>query len=245
MGLVFSEVVMETEERFGIHIEDAEVVPLRTAGDFYALVLRKLGIPWCRASWAFPCPSSVAFHRIRRALIQAAGVPRRSVRPDSRLEELLPDGERRRQWAALEAAADLRLHPLERSPALDAAWLLTAAMLGAGVLAAFAGFFHQLGTPDAARALLCLLGLGVPCALLFVAGDRLALANARRIPGRCATVRLMVTHALKCQPVAGLTRDTLSPEGVWEDVCAILRSNTYRDPGPIAPDTTLADLNMD
>jgi acyl carrier protein len=108
MGLDTVELVLETEERFGIQIEDEEASRVRTMGDFHALVLRKLSVAPSQR-----CLTAMAFYRLRRAMADAFGVNRRWVRPQRRLDDVLPRKRRRRDWPILSEATGLRMPQLQ------------------------------------------------------------------------------------------------------------------------------------
>lgn len=101
MGLDAVELILRAEEEFNITIEDSEAERVRTVGDFYQLILTKLDV------WP-DCQTSKAFFQTRRALVEALGVPRRSIRPGTELEELFPLEERSRLWN--EVAGCMPLH---------------------------------------------------------------------------------------------------------------------------------------
>lgn len=91
MGLDAVELVMRTEDEFSITLSDDEAAAALTVGDLYRTVLAKLDV-------TPGCLTSKAFYTTRRAIVDALGVPRRSIRPSTRLSPLLPDETRRRQW---------------------------------------------------------------------------------------------------------------------------------------------------
>jgi hypothetical protein len=99
VGLDAVELVMAVEEKFGINITDQEATKARTVGDLKRLVRAKLDI-----SDASECLTQRAFHLIRRTVITELGVPRRSLRPDTLLEGLVPPSTRRESWQKLQAA---------------------------------------------------------------------------------------------------------------------------------------------
>ncbi len=103
MGLESVEIVMFLEESFGISITDAEATAVRTPRQTVNLIATKLATDDrpCRA-----CLTLRAFHRLRRAIATEAGVPRGSVRPDSRLRGLV-GFERRRTWEAVRCACGM------------------------------------------------------------------------------------------------------------------------------------------
>lgn len=98
MGMDGVEIVMETEDAFGITIEDGEAEKIRTPGQLIDLVISKVS-----TEGAQPCTTRRAFHRLRRALIVKLGIERRRIRPDTRLDSLIPLRRRRERWSALAA----------------------------------------------------------------------------------------------------------------------------------------------
>lgn len=128
MGLDGVELVIATEDQFGVRLSEAEAERCRTPGDLVDLVLAKLAIVE-RA----PCVHQRAFHLLRRAVIQVAGVPRHAVRLDTSLTSLLPHRTPPDFWSALRGAVGARSWPALVRPR----WLVRlgfAASLGTGVL---------------------------------------------------------------------------------------------------------------
>ena len=78
-------------------------------------------------------PLRRTFYRVRAVLTADAGVPRRAVRPAARLDDLIPEADRRRVWAAL-ARAGLDVPPLFL-PFRLALLCFLAVVLGAAALA--------------------------------------------------------------------------------------------------------------
>lgn len=91
MGLDSVELVIRTEDEFSITISDDEAAAAITVGDLYRTVLAKLDV-------TPGCLTSKAFYITRRALVDALGIPRRSIRPSTKLPPLLPGETRREQW---------------------------------------------------------------------------------------------------------------------------------------------------
>jgi acyl carrier protein len=102
MGLDAVEIVMRTEDEFSITILDDEAAAAITVGDFYQVVLAKLDV-------TPGCLTSKAFYTTRRALVDALGVARRSIRPSTRLSPLLPDETRRKQWEQIQHTLGLSM----------------------------------------------------------------------------------------------------------------------------------------
>jgi acyl carrier protein len=95
MGLDTVELVMEVEDEFGLSIPDADAEQIQTVGQLYAYVCHRL-----RPRAETVCPSARAFYRFRRALLARQPLPRRCVRPSSRISRLLPQ-ECRDRWPAV------------------------------------------------------------------------------------------------------------------------------------------------
>jgi acyl carrier protein len=101
MGLDTVELVMEVEDEFGISVADADAEMIQTVGQLHAYVCHRL-----RPRGETICPSARAFYRFRRALLARQPVPRRCVRPSSRITRLLPQ-ECRDRWPAVAAEVGL------------------------------------------------------------------------------------------------------------------------------------------
>lgn len=108
MGLDFVELIMRTEETFGISIPDKEAEKLETVDKLYHYVLNKI-----ETAHEHACLTSFMFYRIRRALMEQFGLARGQIRPDRLLEDLIPQEERREKWNALGKKLDLTLPALE------------------------------------------------------------------------------------------------------------------------------------
>jgi hypothetical protein len=93
MGLDSVELVMAVEEKFGISITDDEATNALTVGDLKRLVRAKLDV-----SDAIACLTQRAFHLIRKNATAEFGVLRRSLRPDTPLETVVPQSTRRESW---------------------------------------------------------------------------------------------------------------------------------------------------
>lgn len=97
MGLDSVELVMAIEEKFGITISDEEACSILTVGDMHRCVMSKVTI-LDKSS----CLSQRAFHLLRRNVLSQFGIPRRSLRPDTQLNSIIPRAERREQWLLLQ-----------------------------------------------------------------------------------------------------------------------------------------------
>jgi hypothetical protein len=107
MGLDAVEIVMGWEESFGIYIADTEAMALRTPRQSIELIATKLA---AQDEVRGACFTLRAFHRLRRSITAAAGVPRSSVRPEARLRDLVR-AERRRTWDAVRSSCGISSLP--------------------------------------------------------------------------------------------------------------------------------------
>lgn len=99
MGLDSVELVMAVEEKFGITISDEEAQDIRTVGDMYQCVLKKV-----RVTDKSSCLTQKAFHLLRRNARQLFNVPRDQFRPDAALDTIVPRHSRRENWRKFQLA---------------------------------------------------------------------------------------------------------------------------------------------
>lgn len=97
MGLDAVEFAMELEDHFGLRLRDDVFSHARTVGEMAALIAA--GLPMAQGA----CMTARSFYRLRAWFEGAGGMPARSVRPSTRLVDVLPCGSRRRAaWAAMQ-----------------------------------------------------------------------------------------------------------------------------------------------
>ena len=108
MGLDSVELVMGWEETFGVTIANAEAELIRTPRMAMELFAAKLG---ATDESRGACLSLRAFARLRQGLVTGANVPRSSIRPEASLGDLIPFLNRKSQWRAVQAAANLHRLP--------------------------------------------------------------------------------------------------------------------------------------
>ena len=94
MGMDTIELVMEVEDEFGISIPG----PGERGADPDGGAVARVRVSAAAAAGETVCPSARAFYRFRRALLAQQPLPRRCVRPSSRVGRLLPE-ECRERWA--------------------------------------------------------------------------------------------------------------------------------------------------
>ncbi len=131
MGLDSVELLMRIEEEFSIDLPDEDVSKVHTVGELYEFVLSKL-------KTTPDCLSSKAFYRTRRALVDALGLPRRSIRPSTDLEPLFPTAHRKQLWSSVADAIGLTI-PRLQFPRIWKSRFIQIAMIFSTVLLLSAG----------------------------------------------------------------------------------------------------------
>ena len=100
VGLLLEEIQLS----FWIDFTPEDVIAAQTVGDLFA------------------------FFRLRRSLVELAGLDRRSILPKTRLRNLLPPPMRRAWWDAIETGLRFRLPRLRPGPAAKAVYSAIAAL---------------------------------------------------------------------------------------------------------------------
>lgn len=224
MGLDTVELVMEIEEAFDVYIPDAEAEQMRTVGDVYQYLLRQKDRPVVEGTI---CLTSACFYRIRRALMKTFKIPRRTVRPESRFEVLIPRPERRSGWIALSQALMLPLPALRRP-----AWVKYASWISVLLLC---GLLLYLLLPFLSFEVIAILGLvalmgGVA---LFVATEKMRYV----IPAACYTVGDMAEYAVIHHEKLLTTPSSIgSPEEVWLKLKGIIVKTLGVRPEDVRPE---------
>jgi|GEM_PF-988573 len=110
MGLDGVELVIATEETFGIKIEDAEASRTVTVGQWYELVCNKLKIESQNS-----CATQKAFYTLRKQIISLLNIKRSEIRPDTLVETIFPLSTRKHIWEIFVKNTPLKL-PILRFP---------------------------------------------------------------------------------------------------------------------------------
>lgn len=93
MGLEGVELLMNLEEAFGVEITDEEATNCKTPRMVIDLIVSKL-----HATQERVCRSQRAFYVVRRCLVGAFGLDRKSITPDTRLRDILPESRQKELW---------------------------------------------------------------------------------------------------------------------------------------------------
>jgi acyl carrier protein len=236
MGLDAVEIVLRTEDEFSITLGDEEVAATRTVREFYQLVLSKLDTTPA-------CASSQAFYRTRRAIVECLGITRRSVRPTTHFESILPAERRPSIWKQIGDAAKLTLPRLQYTATWKSRFIWIGICVATAIVAlSFAavtwlgiGFAFSFGV----GAVLWILILGITDTALLQKADFL------RTELPCATVgdlSLMVLTLNQSEfDVAAEKRQKMTHEDVWLRVVHIIADQQGLEPDEILPDARFVE----
>jgi hypothetical protein len=220
MGLDVVEMIMEVEDSFGVQIPDQAAERMQTLGDLYGFLLHHLQ-PYRDGV----CMSGAVFYRLRRALGELFGVERHRVRPDARLEDLLPGADWPHVWGRLASSLRVpRLPPLELP-----IWFVVALGLAFFVPCGVGLLFH---TP--------LIALSV---LVLLAGALGARLLAGGVPYRCGTVGGLVRATLALNYVAlAQVKENSDAQEVWSSLRHLIATHAGVAEEQLTQQTRFNDL---
>ncbi len=96
MGLDYVELIISVENEFKIAIPDDDVGKCDTVGKLVDYVYSRM-----QHNKNGPCPSQRGFYVVRRTLMEQLGLPRSEIKPEARLENLIPELSRLWIWEKL------------------------------------------------------------------------------------------------------------------------------------------------
>jgi len=229
LGLEIVEMIMAIEDEFDIRFVEAELQQVETVRDLHLLVCRELGIEACRRPQAHGCPSSRAFYRLRSAMVETLGVPRRSIAPATRLTDI-PGLFRR--WRQVRRNVQLCLPPKAFNVYRCMPPLLFA--LIAGLTWALTGSLALVGL----TALPVLIGLGI-----LATRDPGVLADP---VSSDATMRQLTERVMARNPrIFADSAAGIRPGSVWQRLVTIVHQETGIDRARIIPEARFVqDLGM-
>lgn len=182
MGLAGVELILATEEEFGVRIADGDAANLLTPRQLAAHVCLLLGQA---AKKTARCLSQAAFYRIRRTLCADFGATRDAIHPETPLAPYL-DSAPRQRWRQLRQALDA-----SQLPHLDCPLWLTRSL--------------SVGLPVIAWALAWMLmlppwGLLLTAVVAWLLSTLLLDRLAWRLPARLQTVGDLVPYVRVGEP---------------------------------------------
>lgn len=235
MGLDTVELVIRVEETFGIAIPDAEAETIVTMGDLRRYVVARLGLEESSRARS-RCPSQLAFHRLRRALVEGLGVDRGLVRLATPMGALVASEGRREVWDRLAKALDVPLPRLVWPARVSNAFVI-AFVFGVPAVA-WLGIVAGVSPADGfAAGVILLIVLGLLAAAL-------AAPLATEVPPACATVRgavgLVLFRALES------IRDEVDSGTIWDVLRQIVAEQAGVDAAGLTEATSfVGDLGLD
>jgi hypothetical protein len=188
MGMDAVEIVILTEERFGIGIEDREAEKVRTPGMLVDLVAGKIATVSQQR-----CQSQRGFHLLRRALAKIAGAPRDAIRLQTRVRAFVERREEQAFWGALRSEIGARSWPalgvrsemwMARQVAIFGIWMVGTLLLGAE---------FGLGAAIFGGAVVAVLGAALV--------ERLEKPFRKYIPGKIVRVRDLVPFVVTSREI--------------------------------------------
>lgn len=223
MGLDGIELVIRVEESFGIKIADEEASRCETVGQLYEVVLKKISTPDQNK-----CLTAIMFYKIREIFVAYGNCLRKAVRPDARLEDLVPKKTRRKFWNRISNHSGMELPSLAYP--LWFKWLIFAASAVAFVAMGIIWNF-----PVSAFA--TLTGAMIFCKFIFT-----PLATVLRPATVGELAQIMVRDNIgKISTKA----NSISKDDVWNCLIEIVADETGNDKSHIKYDSRfVADLNM-
>lgn len=244
MGLDPVELVMRTEDEFGISIADDEAAAARTVGDLYQLVLSKLDL-------TPSCLSSKAFYRTRQALVISLDVPRRLIRPSSDLEQLFPEPTRKNLWQNTVGSIELKFPELQYPSRWRERFWKVGAALSAIIVVTFSVVIqHRFG------GVLSVFAIWIPAIavwmIVFAAIDtlfqRYATTLKTELPCRTAgdLSRLILTANYEHFSPVAAQNSAFSKEDVWKKLVDIICDQLQVRPEEVVPNASFVeDLGID
>lgn len=239
-------VVMGVEEKFNITIPDEDTEKIRNMGQLYDYVFARVA-----RGQAQVCFTCAAFYRLRRALGEVCGVPRDRVRPQTRLEDLIPLEDRPRYWQELQARLGVLHLPCLCRPAwlikrIEAASFIPLFLTALGTIVLPLVLLGVFGDSPAIGSIV-VLGV-VACPIVGIIGMfRVCRKLCRRtehyavhIPSSCAIVRDLVYTLVSGHRAPRMVSDTerVNDKEIWGALCAVVSGEFDRPPDSFTREST-------
>lgn len=228
MGMDAVDIVMLTEERFGVEIRDEEAETLRTPRMLIDLVFAKLA-----HATAARCQSQRSFYLLRRALSVLSGTDRNAISPSTPIRSFVSSREERRFWERLRHETSARSWPsLGFSAAVTSAGKAAFVLLSVCGLAAAGNLRLFTGVGDSALSILIFGLLGPAVFILFMAKAMSGWKNY--IPAQIVSARDIVPFVATSSlidwsrdevacGVREIVEDVLAPQGKYREDADFVR----------------------
>ena len=238
MSLDTVELVMITEETFGLTIPERDAEKILTVGDLYRYVLDRVSL-----SDVAGCLSSAQFYRLRRALMESLGVARERVRPAASIDDLISLESRREHWERLGSALGLNLPALRRPEPLRRIFQKSFYVWLASFLVA--SCVTRIVEPELAPFVAVVSFATGP--LLWILALSVTLESAVELPRNCQTVRGLVETLVGLGITLKIPEDLRwSRATVWEAIRAFVAAQAGVPQDMITENTSFVyDLGLD
>jgi acyl carrier protein len=217
------------QDSFGMEFTSDELIAAETVWQLSEIISEKLRHPRSER-----CLTAIVFYRLRRAFSELFRSPRARIRPDTRLDELLPWTERLSRWRQLQGYLGLSLPRL-----MAPTWLLGLALVTSVAVAwAYAQRFTRF-TMDG-------LVTGGVWFLAFFLLVHLVRPLARTLPRACKTVGELATVVV-ARNYAKLATEVggSSPKELFSALRQLIAVELGKDVRKITPETRFPEgLNI-
>lgn len=233
MGLDTVELVMEIEEAFDISIPEERASQMLTVGDVYDFLLEKTEDSSLKPN---TCLSAATFYALRRQL-RMLDTTDPEIRPNSKLDAVVPLTKRRFYWRELSSRMDLRFPQLTRPSWLV---LLNCICVAIVVYATFLAFAMQ----DALLGFVVAGLLGILSAVFLF---YLTLPFAVFASPTCSNIRELITHVVANNSTKLLARyGTRNATDTWNTLQLIVAEQLGVDRNAVVPHARFVqDLGAD
>jgi hypothetical protein len=235
MGLDGVEIVLATEERFGIGISNAEAERCRTPGDLINLVCRQLGVQTSPCA----CRTRQAFYRLRQRWTLAGRAERNQIKPSTRLETWMARGSPSETWKRMQTEVRSTAWPK-----LDLASTVHATIASWALLAGASFFFTTQITGKLGPTPNLLMAIGITVLTLvgayrWIPWPRTALPGSIRTAGDLAAFLVLHDPAWLAGP-SGWDRERVALAVREIVVDHLACDDTYREDADFVRDLGLS-----
>lgn len=193
MGLDTVELVMETEELFGIELTDDKLQNINSVDDFTQLVSRI----YLDKHQSADSSSQRAFNHLKEVLIQQFGLSSEYINPQTQTKDVFPTANLACYWKKVAKTAKLKLPEIEQSTSYKKTvkgislifWILT--------IFIFVTFYFVIYLPPIFWSILLFSFVLLFCIVLFAQINKKA---ETQIPSSCSTLGQLSTSIICLNP---------------------------------------------
>jgi len=183
VGLDGLELILATEETFGVSLRDEDLSKAKTPRDLAKLVFEQL-----HQTDEAICQTHRAFNVLRRGLTTVLGVPRSQVTLEFNFGDLIPRDKQRETWLRLKNEVDARSWPVLAYPK----WISIPRLI-VGLILTLTAFFFALLIPVVG------IAIGLPASIILglvyaIGSNRLLSAYRNRLPTKFCHVKKLLPY---------------------------------------------------